>query len=154
MLKNICFPDVFLQTYAFLLLPNLTSRRAKAVVLISEYVFCWLFHTLLRQNARKYLVCTCAFSLYWAKKPNKKFEEPQKLKIRIPQGGRTKEYVVFRVRQQRGKWFLAFGACSAINTTAFAFGLPLKARQNLALSSIWQFWIVFSYSPRDCKLIY
>ena len=30
MLKNICFPDVFLHIYAFLLLPNLTSRRALA----------------------------------------------------------------------------------------------------------------------------
>ena len=38
MLKNICFPDVFLQIYAFLLLPNLTSRRAKAFALVSEAV--------------------------------------------------------------------------------------------------------------------
>ena len=39
MLKNICFKtDVFLHIYAFLLLPNLTSRRAKAFALVSEAV--------------------------------------------------------------------------------------------------------------------
>ena len=39
MLKNICSKtDVFLHIYAFLLLPNLTSRRAKAFALVSEAV--------------------------------------------------------------------------------------------------------------------
>jgi hypothetical protein len=37
----------------------------------------------------------------------------------------------------------------------YSFGLSLKAWLRLALSSIWQFWIFFSYSPRkrDCKKI-
>ena len=129
--------------FRFILRTNLTSRRTKAVVLISEYVFCCLFHTLLRQNARKYLVCTCAFSSYWAKKPDKKFAEPPNLKIRISQGGRAKEYEVFRARQQRGKWFLDLRACSATNTTAFFFGLPF--------GSVWTFCIFFSAPLRLSK---
>ena len=75
------------------------------------------------------------FFLVLSKKAWQKIREPPNLKIRISQGGRAKEYEVFRARQQRGKWFLDLRACSATNTTAFFFGSPSQGNALLRFSS-------------------